>query len=189
MAQKLELDKFENWLSWKNKLCRACWGIVNTFFVRPFFLPQMWHWRRFWLQLFGAKLHRKSYVFSDVAIWAPWNLEMGPYSCLASGVKVYNTGRIIIGGQVTVSQGAYLCPGSHDITDPKFPMVCSDMVIEDQAWIATEAFVGGRNIRIGEGAVVAARAVVLESVDPWMVMVGNPARVVKKRVIRECGNA
>ena len=98
---------------------------------------------------------------------------------------MYNTGKISIGSQTTISQGAYLCPGSHDISDPRFPMICSEMIIEDNAWIATEAFVGGRNVRIGEGAVIAARAVVFETVEPWTVVAGNPAKFIKRRVIRE----
>jgi len=182
---ELRLESFENWLSWRNRVGRALWIVVNFLIVRPAFVRQLWFWRRFWFQLFGAKLDSKSLIYPNAWIWAPWHLEMGAYSCLADEVKIYNTGKVSIGKQVTISQGAYLCPGSHDISSPTFPMICSDMKIEDQVWIATEAFVGGRNIRIGEGAVVSARAVVFESVEPWTIVGGNPAKFIKKREIKD----
>lgn len=183
--KKLELHKFHNRLSYGNRVARGLWNSVCFFLVRPAIFGFMWPWRRFFLRLFGAKIHRRSFVHPSVWIWAPWNLELGAYSCLAPKCKVYNTGKISIGSQTTISQGAYLCPGSHDISDPRFPMICSEMIIEDNAWIATEAFVGGRNVRIGEGAVIAARAVVFETVEPWTVVAGNPAKFIKRRVIRE----
>ncbi len=181
-AEALKLNEYNNWLGWRNKVGRMMWMIVWVIFIRPF--PFVWAWRRMIYRAFGAKIHPTVHIYASAWVWAPWNLEMGAYSCLAAHVNVYNVGNIVIGKQVTISQGAYLCPVSHDISAPKFPMICSDMAIEDQVWIATEAFVGGRNIRIGEGAVVAARAAVFESVEPWMVVMGNPAKVIKKRVIK-----
>jgi putative colanic acid biosynthesis acetyltransferase WcaF len=181
---KVDLSRFENWLSLRNKLGRALWEVVSAALFKPAFPASLWPWRRLLLTLFGARVDPRSYVHASARIWAPWNLEMGPYSCLASGVNAYNTGKIVIGKHTTVSQGAYLCPVGHDISDPKFRMICSDMRIGDQVWIATEAFVGGMGVRIGEGAVVGARAVVTKDVPPWTVVAGNPAKEVKKRVIR-----
>jgi putative colanic acid biosynthesis acetyltransferase WcaF len=180
---KVDLSKFENWLSKRNKIGRAAWMMVDLFFFKPFFLTVFNSWRLFLLRSFGAKLHPKSHVYSSVKIWAPWNLEMDEYATLGSGVNVYNTGMIKIGRHTTISQGAYLCPGSHDFTDPKFPMVCAPLTIEDQVWIATEAFVGGMGITIKQGAVIGARACVFRDVEPWTIVGGNPAKFVKKRVM------
>ena len=107
---------------------------------------------------------------------------MEEYSCIASGVDCYNVAPVIIGEQSTVSQGAYLCTASHDISDPKNHLVTKPIAIEGQAWIAAEAFVG-MGVTIGEGAVVGARAAVFKDVEPWTVVGGNPARVIKRRDI------
>jgi putative colanic acid biosynthesis acetyltransferase WcaF len=181
---KVDLSKFENWLSTKNKIGRALWAIVSLFLFKPFFLPMFNPWRLFVLRCFGAKLDSRANVFSSVKIWAPWNLEMAEYTVLAANVNVYNTGKIIIGRHTTISQGAYLCPGSHDIYSSKFPMICADLIIEGQVWIATEAFVGGMGIVIGEGAVVGARACVFRNVEPWTIVGGNPATFIKNREIK-----
>lgn len=42
----------------------------------------------------------------------------------------------------------------------------------------------GMGVKIGEGAVVGATASVYKSVEPWTVVGGNPAKVVKKRTLR-----
>ena len=112
----------------------------------------------------------------------PANLEMKEYSCLASEVDCYNVAPVIIGEQSTISQGAYLCTASHDITDPLNHLITAPIVIEDQAWIGAKAFVG-MGVTIGQGAVVGATASVYKNVESWTVVGGNPAKVIKKRVI------
>ena len=83
---------------------------------------------------------------------------------------------------MTISQRAHLCAGTHDHTDPALPLLKTPIIVGDQAWICADSFVGP-GVSIGEGAVVGARAVAVKNVDPWLVVVGNPARPVSKRVI------
>nr|WP_294547257.1 DapH/DapD/GlmU-related protein [uncultured Rhodopila sp.] len=58
------------------------------------------------------------------------------------------------------------------------------ITIEDRAWIAADAFVGP-GVTIGAGAVLGARAVAFSDLPPWGVAIGNPARVLKIRVVHE----
>lgn len=109
---------------------------------------------------------------------------MDAYSCLASNVDCYNVDLIIIGANTTVSQGAYLCTASHDITNPLNPLITAPIVIEDQVWIAAGAFVG-MGVTVRQGVVVGARASVFKDVEPWTVVGGNPAKFIKKRIIKE----
>lgn len=51
--------------------------------------------------------------------------------------------------------------------------------IGDYVWVGFDAVVL-KGVTIGEGAVVAARSVVTKDVEPWTVVAGNPARVVKR---------
>lgn len=55
-----------------------------------------------------------------------------------------------------------------------------DTVIGNDVWIGLEALILP-GIRIGDGAVVAARSIVTKEVEPYTVVAGNPAQVVRKR--------
>ena len=178
----VDLSLYRNKLSLKNRIGRLVWHIIYIVMFRPFSLTLFNPWRLFLLRLFGAKLHAKVHIYSSVKIWAPWNLEMGAYSCLAPYVDCYNTGLIKIGAHSTVSQKSYLCASSHDITDPHHSLVTAPIVVEDQVWVAADAFIG-MGVTVKQGAVVGARACVFKDVDAWTIVGGNPARYIKKRVV------
>lgn len=55
-----------------------------------------------------------------------------------------------------------------------------DTVIENDVWIGAEAIIMP-GVHIGNGAVIATRAVVTRDVEPYTVVGGNPAKVLKKR--------
>lgn len=120
---------------------------------------------------------------SNCFVWAPWNLEMEDYVCLADNVDCYSQDKIRLGSYVTISQRTFLCTASHDITSLRRPLIHSPIIIKNHAWVCAEAFVGP-NVTVGEGAVVGARAMVTKNVDPWIVVAGNPACFVKKRELR-----
>lgn len=55
-----------------------------------------------------------------------------------------------------------------------------DTIIGSDVWIGYEALIMP-GITIGDGAVIAARAVVSRDVEPYAIVGGNPARLIKKR--------
>jgi acetyltransferase-like isoleucine patch superfamily enzyme len=97
---------------------------------------------------------------------------------------VYALDKISIGKNCCIGEDVKLITGSHDISMSTFDLITKPITIKDNVWIATGAMVLP-GVTIGEGAVVAAGAVVTKDVDDWMVVGGNPAKVIKKRVIRD----
>ena len=181
---KVNLSEYKNSLSLRNRVARFIWNIAYWVAFRPFPTFLLMPWRRMILRIFGAKMGKGSQVYCTARIWAPWNLEMGNYSCIASNVDCYNVDKITIGANSTISQKAYLCTASHDIMNPKHSLVTAPVTIADQAWVAADAYVG-MGVTIGQGAVVGARAAVFKDVAPWTVVGGNPARFIKERKINE----
>lgn len=53
------------------------------------------------------------------------------------------------------------------------------IVIADYVWIGFDAVIL-KGVHIGEGAIIGARSVVTRDVEPWTVVAGNPARMVKR---------
>ncbi len=132
------------------------------------------------LRLFGASVGRGVHVYPGVKIWAPWNLVLKDECGIANGVILYSQDRIMIGKRVVVSQGAHLVTGTHDYTQPGFPLITAPIVVHDHAWIAAEAFIHP-GLTISEGCVVAARSVVTKNMPAWMVCGGHPCRPIKER--------
>lgn len=179
---KIDLSKYHNALSRRHQLVRLLWSVVWGLLARPLPRSMGSGWKRLLLRLFGATVHSTAVVYSSAKVYYPANLEMDAYSCLASEVDCYNVAPIRIGANTTVSQGAYLCTASHEITNPLNPLITAPIVIEDQAWIGAKAFVG-MGVTIGQGAVVGATASVYKNVESWTVVGGNPAKVIKKRML------
>lgn len=120
-------------------------------------------------------------MYPRVNIWAPWNLELADGCGIGNGATLYSQGKISIGLQTVISQGAHLCAGTHDYTKEGFPLVTSPIKIGDGAWIAAEAFIHA-GITIGNGCVIGARSVVTKDMPGWMVCVGNPCKPIKERM-------
>ena len=59
-----------------------------------------------------------------------------------------------------------------------------DTVVGNDVWIGTEAMIMP-GVRIGDGAVIAARAVVTADVEPYAVVAGMPARQLRRRFSQE----
>lgn len=55
-----------------------------------------------------------------------------------------------------------------------------DTVIGNDVWIGSEAIVMP-GVRIGDGAVIGTRALVTRDVEPYAIVGGNPAKVIRKR--------
>lgn len=180
----IEVEPYKECLSAGNKFKRMCWSIFCFFFFRPFCGPLFWRWRNGVLKLWGCQIGKGSKINSSAKIWAPWNLEIGNYTAIGARANCYNPGKIIIGSKVVISQGAYLCTASHDITDAKNPLITAHIRIESFAWVAADAFIG-MGVTVGQGAVVGARAAVFKDVEPWTVVGGNPAKFIKMRVIKD----
>lgn len=135
------------------------------------------------LRLFGAEVAPGSHVYPSARIYLPWNLTLGRDSSIGEWALIYNLGPVIIGDRATISHRAHLCAGSHDYRDPTLPLLRPSIEIGSQAWVCADAFIGP-GLRVGEGAIIGAAAAVVADVPAWHIVAGNPARVIKTRVMR-----
>ncbi len=155
------------------------WRLVNAFFF-PWCGNRI---RQALLIMFGAEVGKNSLICRGVVVYAPWNLKIREMVCIGPYVELYNKDRIEIGSGVVISQCSYLCTASHDISSSKMALITAPIVVDDNVWIAAKASVLP-GVFISEGAVVGACAVVAKDVPAWSVVVGNPAKVVKKRELK-----
>ena len=151
-------------------LWQICWGRIRLL-------------RCFILRLFGARTPSTNFFARTVRITRPWDLSIGEDCAVGERTHLYNLGGLSIGNQTLISQDVYICGGTHDYTQPTYPLVRKKITIGNYVWIAAGAFIGP-GVTIGDGAVIGARAVVMRDVEPWTVVAGNPARFIKKREIQ-----
>jgi putative colanic acid biosynthesis acetyltransferase WcaF len=157
------------------------WLIQATVFA---WSPQFtYKWRNFLLRSFGAKIGKNVIIRPSVITTYPWKLTIGDNSWVGDNVQLYTLGEITIGKNAVVSQGSYLCTGSHDYQSVEFGIYAKPIVIEDQTWVATDVFIAP-GITIGKGAVIAARSSVYKDMPENMICMGNPAKPIKIREMK-----
>lgn len=158
---------------------RLLWSLVETLLVKhtPARLPG---WRRFWLRRFGATIPDTANIRPRVSIKHPWIFEMGDYSAIAEDTEIYNLGPVTIGAHSVISQGSYICAGTHSYKLRALPLVRPPIRIGRGVWICAHAFIGP-GVTVADNAIVGARAVVTRDVPPAKIVAGNPAQVVRDR--------
>jgi len=161
---------------------RILWSLVSPLFR---YSPRVcFGWRRFLLRIFGAKVGRNTNIYGTAIIYMPWHLTIGEYSSIGEWALIYNLGHVTIGDRATISHRTHLCAGTHDYSDPTLPLLKPTIELGDQVWICADSFVGP-GVSVGEGAIVGAGSVVARNVTAWSVVAGNPARFIKKRILKD----
>ena len=175
-----------NTMPFKDKLLNMLWTVINKTVFR--FTPSRFSifrkYRVFLLRLFGADIDWSVSIHPTAVIDYPWNLSMKKRSSLGESSWAYAMARIEVGDLSCIGKGVFLLTGSHDINDRSFHLITHPIVIGRGCWIATSAIILP-NITIGDYGVVAAGAVVCKSIRNSDVVGGNPAKFIKKRIIKD----
>lgn len=144
----------------------------------------MYGWRRWLLRRFGAQIGEGVILRPTMRVQFPWKLSIGDHAWIGDDVVLYSLGPISIGANAVVSQKSYLCTGSHRADAKDFTIYFEAIVIEPEAWIATDVYIGP-GVVIGGGTVVGARSSVFKSLPPGKVCLGSPARVIRNRLPKD----
>jgi putative colanic acid biosynthesis acetyltransferase WcaF len=135
------------------------------------------------LRRFGATIGRGVVIKPGVRIKFPWRLELGDNTWLGEAAWIDNLAPVRIGNDVCISQGAYLCTGSHDWKSEQFDLIVKPISIGAKVWIAARAIIGP-GVTIGEGAVVPLGCVVTVEVPPWVIYTQTSNPLLKPRNMR-----
>lgn len=112
------------------------------------------------------------------------NVSINSNTCISAAGK----GRIIIGNNVIVAQNVVLRASDHEHSSSDVPInkqghTGGAIIIGDDVWICANVVIT-KNVKVGSHCIIAAGAVVTKDIDPYSIVGGVPANLIRKRVKR-----
>lgn len=136
--------------------------------------------RAWLLKLFGAQVGRGVVLKPRIRVKFPWKLSLGDDVWLGEAAWIDNLAQVKIASDCCISQGAYICTGSHDWASETFDLIVKPVVIEQGAWLGSYCRIAP-GVTVGDDAVIGMGAILTTDADPGMVYLGNPALPVRRR--------
>ncbi len=182
-----------NMLDWLRKTFYASpYESITDLFIRVAkYTPLNSRIKAHFLKRRGMRIGALPVIYDRVCVGVPSQVRIGDYVNLSRGVLLAPGAKenetIVIGNEVMIGYDAKLLASDHRIPDDlDEPMRWSGhaenggIVVEDNVWICANAVITA-GCRIGTGSVVAAGAVVTKDVEPYTIVGGIPARLIRRR--------
>lgn len=122
-------------------------------------------------------------LYYDAEVRDPFKIRIGKGSVIGDHAVLDGRNGIVIGDNVVLASRVSIWTEQHDHRDPWFrcsTQIHKPVIIDNRAWIGSNVTVL-HSVHIGEGAVVAAGAVVTHDVAPFAIVAGIPAKKVGER--------
>ncbi|MEL6387515.1 MAG: WcaF family extracellular polysaccharide biosynthesis acetyltransferase [Pseudomonadota bacterium] len=176
----VDLASFQNteFVRGRSRFTEGLWIVAQALFVSSFIPGGLM--RRVVLRAFGATIGKGVTIHPRMRVKFPWKLTIGDNCWFGQDVWIDNLEPVTVGDNVCVSQGAYLCTGSHDWSVPSFDLTARPIALEDGCWIAARTNVGP-GVTVGEGAVLTLGSSAYADLSPWTIYSGTPAAALKPR--------
>jgi acetyltransferase-like isoleucine patch superfamily enzyme len=140
-----------------------------------------WHWlRRELVRAWGGQIDRGSVLYHGFQIRGAHKLSIGKGSSIGEDAILDARGGLTIGANCNFSSQVHIWTAQHDWQSANFAYETAPVLIEDFVWLGPRVTVLP-GAHIGEGAVVAAGAVVKGEVPPYTLMAGVPAKPIGQR--------
>jgi putative colanic acid biosynthesis acetyltransferase WcaF len=169
---------------WLIKILRRIWiyykGAVLFLIFLVGYVPSH-HIRRFiYRHVFSIRIGKNSIIHWQARFFQPSGVKLGESCNIGNNAFLDGRRGLEIGNYVATRSEIMIYTLQHDIDSPTFDVVGGPVIIGDYVYIGPRAIILP-NIKIGEGAVIAAGAVVTKDVPPYQLVGGVPARIIRER--------
>ena len=137
--------------------------------------------RRGFYKAMGMKIGKNSVIFRRADILAPYSIDIGENTSIGWFCHLDGRGGLKIGSNTNISSYTKFVTGTHDTDSTDYVTAqFKPISIGSRVWICTGAIILP-GVNIGDGAVIAAGAVVTKDGPPYTVVGGVPAKSIRKR--------
>ncbi len=139
--------------------------------------------RVFLLRLFLEQCGSNITIESNAVFGNGRDVSIGNYVQINEKSRIRN---VLIGNCVMIAPEVMILNLGHITSSTEYPMYFQGArsyprtIVEDDVWIGARAIIMP-GIRIGQGSIIGAGAVVTKDVPAYSVVVGNPGRIIKVR--------
>lgn len=128
----------------------------------------------------------KNVIFDPDGIYSFSTIELGNDVFIGLGAH-FSGQHIVIEDKVMFGPGVYILGGDHQYSEIgkfmyqlKAPGKSLPVIIEEDVWIGARVIIL-KGVRIGTGSIVGAGSVVTHNINPYSIVAGNPARLLRYR--------
>lgn len=137
------------------------------------------------LEVLLGKIGNGTTISTDVKLISPQNINLGDNVGITNKVMLDGRGGIIINDYTIIGFESIILTRTHQYTDENMP-IRSQTQHSMPVQIGKDVWIGARSIilpgvKIGDGAIVGANAVVTRDVTPNTIVGGIPAKFIKYR--------
>lgn len=125
------------------------------------------------------------YIYPGARLSHVYGMDIGRNFHVNAGAYLYGRGGLTIGDHVMVGPNAVIVSSQHRYDDPRLPMALlghrmAPVTIGSDVWIGANAVVLP-GVRIADGTIVSAGAVVTQATEPYTIVGGVPAKRISER--------
>ena len=131
-------------------------------------------------RLVGLRKGSHTSIHRGCRFYRPSAVRVGAHSVINRDVLLDGRTGLTIGDNVSISEGVAVFTLEHDPNSPSFANRGAPVRISDRVFVGARAIVLP-GVTLGEGAVIAAGAVVTHDVPPYTIVAGVPARRIGDR--------
>lgn len=131
-------------------------------------------------RIFGVSFGQATSIHRHCRFYRPAGGVIGAHSVVNRDVLLDGRSGLRIGDNVSISEGSQILTLEHDPNDPAFGWRGAPVVIGNRVFLGARSTVLP-GVTVGEGAVVAAGAVVTKNIQPFTIVGGVPARPIGQR--------
>jgi acetyltransferase-like isoleucine patch superfamily enzyme len=128
----------------------------------------------------GMRLDDRVLIYRGLEFRRARGIEIGEGTVVGFDCILDGRGDLSLGRNVNLSSEVAIWTMQHDHRDPDFAGVQAPVNVGDRAWLSFRCTILP-GVTVGEGAVIAAGAVVVKDVPPYAIMAGVPATQVSER--------